>query len=241
MLIPELRRVSPMPDIVRASIAEFIGTFALIFFGCGSIIVANDMGGSLVTVALAFGLVLMVFVPACMYISGSQFNPAVSIALTVIGKQDPKRTAIFVPVQLLAAACGAGMLVLIHGSEVANSEAARLGASLGSLSDEGKVFEVFLMEAVMTFSLMFVVLATVADTRSERLSGIYVGGVVAACIFVCGPLTGASMNPARSFGPALYGHWDMHWVYWLAPICGASIAGLVYKHVWLENKTSDAA
>ncbi|RNC82105.1 MAG: aquaporin [Phycisphaera sp.] len=229
-----------MQSTTKALIAEFIGTFALIFFGCGSIIVANDMGGSLVTVALAFGLVLAVFVPACMYISGAQFNPAVSVALTVIGKQDPMRTAMFIAAQLIAAGCGAGMLVVIHGEDVANSDAARLGASLGSLSDAGKVLEVFLMETLMTFALMFVVLAGVVDGRAQKYAGVCVGGVVAACVVTGGPLTGASMNPARSFGPALYGNWDMHWVYWAAPILGACLAAVVYKLVW-EDQTPEAA
>ncbi|GAB5497075.1 MAG: aquaporin [Phycisphaerales bacterium] len=229
-----------MSNTARALAAEFIGTFALVFFGCGSIIVADNMGGSLVTIALAFGLVLAVFVPACMYISGAQFNPAVSVALSVIGKQDPKRTAMFIAAQLIAAGCGAGMLVVIHGKDIANSDTARLGASLGSLNGAGKVFEVFLMETLMTFALMFVVLACVVDNRAQKLAGIYVGGVVGACVVTGGPLTGASMNPARSFGPALYGHWDMHWVYWAAPILGACLASVVYRLVW-EDLTPETA
>lgn len=217
-----------MHPLARASLAEFIGTFALVFFGCLSIVVAQEgVGGSLVTVALAFGLVLAVFVPACASASGSQFNPAVSIALTLIGKQDPMRTALYIPVQLLAAGCGAGMVVLIAGREMA--EAGRVGASLGSLSDQCLTLRVFLLESVMTFALMFVVLATLASDLAKPLIGIAVGGVVAVCVVTGGPLTGASMNPARSFGPALYGHWDLHWVYWLAPILGASLAAFTCK------------
>ena len=75
-------------------------------------------------------------------------------------------------------------------------------------------------------------------TEPKKLSGVYVGGAVTICVLVGGPLTGASMNPARSFGPALYGHWDMHWVYWAAPVLGAALAGLVYKLVWSGGETS---
>ncbi|MCA9272727.1 MAG: aquaporin [Phycisphaerales bacterium] len=227
-----------MPNLAKACIAEFIGTFALVFFGCGSIVVAKNMDGSLVTVAAAFGLVLAVFVPACIYVSGAQFNPAVSIALTLIGKQAPMRTAAYIPVQLLAAACAAGMLVFIVGSGMANAHDARVGASIGLLNASGDTARVFLLETIMTFALMFVVLATVVDTRAEKFTGFYVGGIVAVCVVTGGPFTGASMNPARSFGPAIYGHWDMHWVYWLAPILGASLAALIYKHVW-TNQTPE--
>ena len=228
-----------MNPLTRALIAEFIGTLALVFFGCLSIVIAQDRGGSLVTVALAFGLVLAVFVPVCIALSGAQFNPAVSIALTLIGKQDPMRTALYVLVQLLAAACGAGMVVLVMGREAA--EAARVGASLGELSDKGLTLRVFLLEAVMTFALVFVALATLARGPSKPLIGIAVGGIVAVCVVTGGPLTGASMNPARSFGPALYGHWEMHWVYWLAPILGASLAAALVCRVLFPDETPEAS
>lgn len=223
-----------MTDTTRGCVAEFIGTFALCFFGCGSIILTQDAigAGSLVTVALGFGTVLAVFVTACMYISGAQFNPAVSIALTAIGKQPLPKTVTFILVQLAAAACACGCLVLFLGRDVADHEAVRVGASLGSLSDANDTFGVFGLEFLQTFALMFVVLAAVVDARAHKLGGICVGVVVAACIVAFGPLTGSSMNPARSFGPALYGHWDMHWVYWVAPIAGAVAAAVVYKAVW---------
>ncbi|GJM20053.1 MAG: aquaporin [Phycisphaeraceae bacterium] len=226
-----------MNDLTRGCVAEFIGTFALCFFGCGAIILTQDSigAGSLVTVAAGFGLALAVFVTACMYVSGAQFNPAVSIALTVIGKQPVPKTAVFVFVQLFAAACACGSLVLFIGRDVADHEAVRVGASLGSLSNPENVVGLFGLEFLQTFALMFVVLGAVVDARAHKMGGICVGLVVAACIVAFGPLTGSSMNPARSFGPAIYGHWDMHWVYWAAPILGAVAAAVVYRVVWDAN------
>jgi len=232
-----------MNALIRGGLAEFLGTFALVFFGAGSIILTQspypdiDPHGSLVTVALAHGLVLTVFVTACFYVSGAQFNPAVSIALLAIGKQDLRTTTAYIISQLFAAVSGAGMLVLLLGRDEPTRgmlEHARLGATLGLLSsgETANPFAVFGLEVLMTFALMFIILAAVVDQRAHKLGGFCVGLVVATCIVGFGPLTGASMNPARSFGPALYGHWDMHWVYWVAPIAGAVAAGLAYKHGW---------
>ncbi|MEZ6317964.1 MAG: aquaporin [Phycisphaerales bacterium] len=222
---------SPRRELARACVAEFIGTFALCFFGCGSIILTRGPG-SLVTVTIAFAAVLIVFVTACMYVSGAQFNPAVTIALVAIGRQRPGRAAAYVVVQLVAAAGACGALLAILGPDVADAESVRLGASLGSMSDAGDAFGVFWLETLQTFALMFVVMGAVVDARAHRMGGVCVGLVVAACITAFGPLTGSSMNPARSFGPALFGHWDMHWVYWAAPIAGAVAGAFVYRFVW---------
>ncbi|MCH8270833.1 MAG: aquaporin [Planctomycetes bacterium] len=220
--------------------AEFMGTFALVFFGAGSMIMASDQfgAGNLVTIALAHGLVLVVFVSACMYISGAQFNPAVSIGLIVAGKQTPFRAAVYIFAQLLSAACAAGMLVFLLGAEVANNAevGTNLGATIGSLTtgsptSDPNMLGVFGFEFLLTFALMYVILAAVVDDRAHKLGGICVGGTVAACIFAAGPLTGASMNPARTFGPALYGHWDMFHIYVLATVLGACAAALVYRFV----------
>jgi len=232
-----------MHALARGCLAEFLGTFALVFFGAGSIILTAspypgvEPAGSLVTVALAHGLVLTVFVTACLYVSGSQFNPAVSIGLLAIGKQDARTAGAYILSQLLAAASAAGMLVFLLGAKEPTStmiEEARLGATLGELSlgEAANPLAVFGLELLMTFALMFMILAAVVDGRAHKLGGFCVGLTVATCIVGFGPLTGASMNPARSFGPALYGHWQMHWVYWVAPILGAVFAALVYKFAW---------
>lgn len=219
-------------------VAEFLGTFGLVFFGCASIIISSDKaldgatGASLVTIALAHGLILAVGVSGAMYISGGQFNPAVSIGLIVAGKQTVVKAGAFVLVQCFAAASAAGMLVLLLGSEIANNPErdTNLGATIGVLTLRGDIVAVFGFEFILTFALMYVILATLVDRRAPQIiGGLCVGAVVAACILAAGPLTGASMNPARSFGPALYGHWNMHWVYWVAPVWGAATAAGVYR------------
>jgi len=227
-----------VPKLARASIAEFLGTFALVFFGAGSIIMTQPAigAGGLVTVALAHGLTLAVFITGAMYISGGQFNPAVSLGVLLAGKQDARTAGTYILVQLLGAACAAGMLMALLGSDLANDESVRLGATLGRFSgaEHARPGGVVGLEAIGAFALVFVVLTTVVDGRSHRLGGFYVGLTVTQCILAFGPLTGASMNPARSFGPALYGHWDMHWAYWFGPMLGAAGAAMVYRFVWAE-------
>ena len=226
-----IRRIAP-----RLA-AEFLGTFGFVFFGCASIVVssagayAGAGSASLVAIALAHGVALMVAVTGAVYISGAQFNPAVSIALMALGRQTAVKAGMYIVTQLFAAACAAGMLILLLGPEVANSEqrGTAMGATVGSLTEAGRAWGVFGFEFILSFALMYVHLVTVVDRRAPRLGGLCVGGLVAAAILAAGPLTGASMNPARTFGPALYGHWDMHWVYWVAPVWGAAMAAAVYR------------
>ncbi|MBX3364103.1 MAG: aquaporin [Phycisphaeraceae bacterium] len=220
---------------VQKPLAEFLGTFALVFVGVGSILVADPQSG-LLGVALAHGLVLSIFVTACMYISGAQFNPAVSIALAAIGKQSYRQAGIFILVQCFAAACAAGAWVAALGPEVANNpdRQTNVGATIGSLTREGNIVGVLILETLATFGLMWAILAGTVDHRAHRLGGFVIGLTVAAMILAIGPLTGASMNPARTLGPALYGHWDMFWAYLVAPAAGALLAATAYSKFWAE-------
>ena len=228
-----------MNQLSRGMVAEFIGTFALVFFGAGSIVLTGPMidAGSLITVATAHGLALAVFVTACMYISGAQFNPAVSIALVVIGKQKPKQAIAFIIAQCVAAITAAGLILVFFGSELAQADGVRLGATLGRFSsgESANLVGLIGLEIIASFALMFVILAAVVDDRAHKMGGMCVGLVVAMCIVAIGPMTGASMNPARSLGPAVFGHWDAHWVYWVAPIIGATLAALVYRIAFEEQ------
>jgi aquaporin Z len=233
---------SPMSGLAPACVSEFLGTAALVFFGCLSIVIGHpDLGGpgssSLVSVALAHGLALAIFITAGGYISGGQFNPAVSIGLVVAGKQPPIRAAFFIFTQLLAGACAAGLIQAVLGPSVANSkDAGYLGATIGVLTRGENVPAVFLIEGIMSFALMFAVIAGTVDERANRLGGFVIGLTVTMCILAGGPLTGASMNPARTFGPAICGnHWDMHWVYWAAPITGASVAAVIWRVFWKRS------
>ena len=235
-----------MTPLAKGCIAEYIGTFALVFFGAGAILMTADStgaAGSLVTVALAHGLVLGIFITGTMYISGGQLNPAVSIGLMAIGKQTPAKTAAFVVSQLAAGACAAGMLVFVFTPEIANTwddltkTGTNVGATMGQFTHDGNVAGVLVLEALQTFALMFVILTTAVDARTHKVGGLCIGFAVAVCILAFGPMTGSSMNPARTFGPALYGHWDMHWAYWVGPITGAVLAAGVYKFVWAEEES----
>jgi MIP family channel proteins len=227
-----------MNQLTRGCVAEFLGTFALVFFGCGSIVLTQGSigAGSLMTVAAAHATALIVFVGACMYVSGAQFNPAVSIGVALAGKQSWVQAGAFIVVQLVASACAAGLLVAVLGRGM--TDPVNLGATLGSMTLEGvgkNAVGAAVLEGVMTFALMFVIFAAVVDERAHRLGGLCVGLTVLACIVGFGPLTGASMNPARTFGPLLY-HWEVHapvvWVYVAGPVAGAAAAAAVYKVVW---------
>ena len=224
---------------IKAAVAEFIGTFALMFVGGGAIIVTA--GDDLVAIALAHGLILAVMVSATMHVSGGQINPAVSIALGVIQKQPWSRVATFVIAQVLGAVLAALVLrwTLAGAFEVGN-----LGATLGALSQSGSDMtsagKTFGLEAIATFFLMFVIMGTAVDDRgvgkNAAIGGLGIGLTLTAAILCIGPATGASLNPARSFGPALIaGAWDMHAVYWLAPIVGAVAAAVTYRFAFAKT------
>jgi MIP family channel proteins len=223
-----------MPHI-KASLAEFVGTFALMFAGGGAIIVTG--GENLVAIAFAHGLILAVMVSATMHISGGQINPAVSIALGLVGKQPWSKAGVFIVAQVLGAVVAAVLLkTLLSGAyEVGN-----IGATLGELSRAGgenyAPAKVVGLEIIATFFLMFVIMGTAVDQRgigkTAAIGGLGIGLTLTAAILCIGPATGASLNPARSFGPALVaGAWTMHWAYWVGPIVGAALAAFAYKIV----------
>jgi aquaporin TIP len=232
-----------MNRLLACCIAEFIGTFALIFFGAGSIVMAAaalgghrlDPSGSLLAIALAHGLALFVFISGAMYLSGGQFNPAVSIGLVVAGVQPAQRALAYIVAQLVGATIAAWVLLWAIGPS-ANAPGIDLGATAGVLTNDGRVAPVFVLEMIGAFSLMLSVLAATVDARAAKLGGLVIGMTVTACILAIGPLTGASMNPARTLGPALVGgHWEMHWVYWAGPILGTVLASLVYRFAWIKE------
>jgi len=225
----------------RGMLAEFIGSFALMFVGGGAIIMtaaAPNGGGGLVAIALAHGLILAVMVSAFMHISGGQFNPAVAIALAVIRKQSWPQAMMFVVAQVIGAVAAAALLkallsdVLVSGGTASAVDSTNVGATLGGMGLAAGT--VLVLEVIATFLLMTSIMGTAVDPRgvgkTSAVGGFGIGLTVAANILFFGPATGASMNPARSFGPALVaGAWDIHWVYWLAPIIGAIAAAVMYK------------
>jgi MIP family channel proteins len=214
----------PRPTLARRCLAEAIAAFALVFAGCGAIVLDHERSGALgaVGVAAAFGLVIMVMVYATGHLSGAHINPAVTLAFAAT-RHFPIRDALaYVPAQLLGAAAGAGLLRLAwHGAP------ADLGATTPTVSNGSAL----VYELVLTAILMFVIMAVATDTRAVgAAAAIAVGGTVGLDALFGGGVTGASMNPARSFGPALVaGEWSRFWIYVAAPVVGALVGAVTYQ------------
>jgi MIP family channel proteins len=211
-------------ELVRAVTAEAIGTFALVFAGCGAIMVdatTHQLGH--VGVAITFGLVIMFGIYAVGHISGAHFNAAVTFAFALTRHFSWPRAIAYWAAQFLGALCAAALLRASLG-DIAN-----VGATLPS----GSQGQAFLWELVMSAFLMFVILAVATDTRAVgEAAAIAIGGTIGLDAMFGGPITGASMNPMRSIAPALVsGELHALWLYILAPITGASLGGLAYQFV----------
>jgi MIP family channel proteins len=210
-----------------------MGTFALVFAGCGAIMVDRKTAAlGQVGVAITFGLVIMVMIYALGHVSGAHFNPAVTFSFALM-RHFPRRQIVpYWTAQL------AGALIA----------AAVLRGSLGDVADVGATYpsgsdgQAFLWEVVLAFFLMLVIMAVATDTRAVGdAAAIAIGGTVGLNAMFGGPITGASMNPARSLGPAIIAG-DLHaiWIYLLAPLVGASLAAVVYTFVRGEPLRSTA-
>lgn len=222
------------PDLWRRALAEGLAAFALVFAGCGAIITNQARGGALGTVgiALVFGLVIMVMVYATGHLSGAHINPAVTLAFTLTRHLPAGEAAAYVGAQVAGAIAAALLLTAIWPSQPAD-----LGATVPSIG----AGSAFAYELVMTAILMFVIMAVATDTRAIGAgAAIAIGGVIGLDALFGGPLTGASMNPARSLGPALVaGRWDDFWVYVAGPIAGASLGAAAYQVVRHPQKPPD--
>lgn len=229
-----------MPDrLIRALVSEAIGTFALCFAGLLAISAASLTGNpnatSLTTVAFAHGLAILVMVAALGANSGAHFNPAVTVGFMATGRMPLPRGAMYVGAQLAGAVLATGLLAGAFGVEVA-ADGTPVPAEMIT------VWGALVLEAVATFFLVLVVFGTAVDERAPRaVFPIAIGFTVVLDIMAIGPLTGAAMNPARAFGPALVsGVWDAHWVYWLAPILGG-VAGAFVQHAFLMERGAPSA
>lgn len=208
----------------RALAAEAVGTFALVFVGCGAIVVDAERGGIGTTgVALAFGLVIMAMIYAVGHVSGAHLNPAVSAAFALTRHFRWRRVAGYWSAQLTGAIAAAALLRASLGNH----------ASLGATLPSGSAGQSFTWEVVLTFFLLFVVLAVATDTRAVgEAAAIAIGGTVALDALVGGPISGASMNPARSLAPALVsGNLHDLWIYLTAPFVGGALGALAYQLV----------
>ena len=210
--------------LARALVAETIGTFALVFAGCGAIMVDQKTGAlGHVGVAITFGLVIMVMIYAVGHVSGAHFNPAVTFSFALSRHFPVRHVPLYWTAQLAGAVIAAAILRASLG------DIAHVGATLPS----GSAGQAFLWEAILSFFLMFVIMAVATDTRAVgEAAAIAIGGTVGLDAMFGGPITGASMNPARSLGPGLVaGELRAVWVYLLAPILGAAIAAVAYAFI----------
>lgn len=211
-----------------ALLAEFVGTFTLIFIGVGSIIADHATGGAvgLTGIALAHGLAIGCMASATAAVSGGHLNPAVTLGLLSTGHIKGGAAIKYIISQLAGAVVAA---VLIKFVSPADSVAA---TSLGTPALGANISPVqgVVMEIILTFFLMFVIYGTAVDRRAPKMGALFIGLTVTLDVLAGGPLTGAAMNPARSLGPALVGgHLGNMWIYWVGPIIGAVLAAMIYK------------
>ncbi len=222
-----------MRDSWRHFAAEFIGIFALVFVGGASIMSTTmaRMEHPLLIVAVAHGLILAVMVTATMRISG-HLNPAVTLGFLAARRIEPMMAMVYIVAQLLGAAVAAYALKGVYPAEIAT--ATRLGGQ--SIALELSASQAILCEMIATFFLTFVVFGTAVDPAAPKVGGFAIGLVVAADILAIGPLTGASMNPARSFGPAMVsGILEGQAIYWAGPILGSVAAAVLYDRLFLRR------
>lgn len=226
-----------MKEPARSFVAEFLGTFALCFIGAGAICTDAWTHGAvgLLGVAVAHGAVLAVMISALGHISGGHFNPAVTIGLLVGQRIEASKVGVYLAAQLLGAvAAGALLRVIVPEAVWQTAHLGTPGLAAGVSFGQG-----VLLEAVLTFFLVLAVFGTAVDPKGSwsAVAGFGIGTVLIFDILMGGPLTGASMNPARTFGPALAsGFWDNHLVYWIGPVLGGAAAGLLYSGVFLGRK-----
>jgi len=216
-------------DALRRGVAEFVGTFALIFIGMGSIAFVDS--GGLVGVALAHGLTIAIMASAVGHISGGHFNPAVTFGFLVTRRIAPTLAAVYWLAQLAGAVLGALALRATFPGEV------NLDNGVPVLHSTIGVGSGLLLEAILTFFLVWVIFATAADPGGafKSIAGLAIGLTITIDILAAGPLTGAAMNPARALGPELVQNiWDDFWVYIVGPAVGAAVAALAYDWLYLR-------
>ena len=226
-----------MRDSWRHFVAEFVGIFALVFVG-GATIMSSTMSNinPLLPAAVAHGLILGIMITATMRISG-HLNPAVTIGFMVTRRIDLMMGVVYIIAQLLGAAVAAYALKAVFPEHIAIST--RLGGQVVS-GDIGMV-QAILCEAIATFFLVFVVFGTAVDPHAPKVGGFAIGLTVTADILAIGSRTGASMNPARSFGPAVVSQmFEGQAVYWIGPIVGAICAALLYDGLFLRRGKEQA-
>lgn len=220
------RASQAIPAYSRELVAEFVGTFALVFAGTGAVMVNTITDGALthLGISIVFGAVVAAMIYALGHISNAHFNPAVTLAFYSSGFLSKEKVLPYIFSQVLGAILGSLLLLLSLG-KVAN-----MGATM-PLNNNWQ--QSFILETVLTYILITVILGSGLDRRAHNgFAGLAIGLTVGLEAAFMGPITGASMNPARSFSPALVGgDWSHQWLYWVAPILGGQIAVWVYRYL----------
>ncbi|MDP9353586.1 MAG: MIP family channel protein [Chloroflexota bacterium] len=219
-------------SLLRRAGAELVGTYALVTAGCGAVVVNGATGAPThLGVALTFGLVITVMIMAMGHLSGAHFNPAVTVAFAVARHFPWREVSSYVGAQLMGAVLGALTLRALFGGT----------SGLGATVPSGALTQSLLLEVLLSAVLMLVIVSVATDTRAVgQLAAIAIGGTVALDALWGGPVSGASMNPARSFGPALVGwEWTAHWIYWVAPVLGTTLGALLYT--WLRDSAVESS
>jgi len=229
-----------MQDRTKAYIAESVGTFALVFIGAGSICLNEYTGHGLglLGIAIAQGLMLSVAVSATAGISGGHLNPAITFGFFILGKMDRNLALRYAGAQLLGATLAAFSLRWVFAEHVWRP--ALLGTP--DLAPDVTTIPGIFLEAILSFLLVFAFWGTLVDGRAARIGGFGIGLTLCAGTLVGGPLTGAALNPARAFGPALAsGHWSSHLVYWIGPLLGGGAAAFLYSNFLMQEEGGGTA
>jgi MIP family channel proteins len=227
-----------------AYIAEFIGTFVLVFsitLAVSLFVNSQGTGSDWAVVGLVHFLVLFMLVMTIGSISGAHLNPAVTLALLALRKIRPPDAAVYILLQLAGAVAGALMTKFLLIDDLADQQ--NVGATAVNLSLLGSNFAAVVAEGLGTFFLVWAVVAVAVNPRATRdWAGLAIGGTLGFAVMIIGPLTGAALNPARWFGPALVaGEWDEAWVYIIGPIAGGVLGGLAYWYLFVEGPGPRAA
>ncbi|MFN0116768.1 MAG: MIP family channel protein [Elusimicrobiota bacterium] len=220
-----------LPAKLQKYLAEFLATFFLVFVGTGSIIV-NELAPiklNTLSVSLVFGFIVLAMIYTVGHISGAHMNPAVTLSFALTKKFPWRETPLYILAQILGATLASLTIKFIFNPTFSN-----LGATVPAFSQA----QAFWLEYFSTLLLMFVIMGVATDHRAEGvMAGVAIGGTVSLLAIFAGPISGASMNPARSFGPALIsGHWNGHYIYWLAPILGAFTGAFFYQQIRCVSK-----
>ena len=213
-----------MASLPQRAAAELLGTFLLVVVAAGIVIVDTLFDGAvtLVGIATATGIAVMLLVYVLGPVSGAHINPAVTLGMALSGRTGWRDVPVYWAAQLVGAAAAGGALRMMFG----------LVGNMGRNEPSGSDVQSLAAEVLVTFVLMLVIASVVSNPRLAPLSGVAIGSTITMAMLFLGPVSGASMNPARSFGPALASmSWASHWVYWVGPALGAAAAVMVHKFV----------